>query len=91
MLTLQQESQDHLQKPIFYSNTVLVMYNYLYCIGFEGFQSNIDPEELFRNIFGNQFKMGGNNPFGSADFAESNLGFAAASEVILEDKKKSYN
>jgi len=51
--------------------------------GFEGFQSNIDPEELFRNIFGNQFKMGGNNPFGSADFAESNFGFAAASEVTM--------
>merc|ERR1712038_1289386 len=51
--------------------------------GFEGFQSNIDPEELFRNIFGNAgFKMG-NNPFGNPNFEESQFGFAAATEVTM--------
>jgi hypothetical protein len=45
------------------------------------FRSSIDPEELFRKIFGDAgFKSGG---FGSEfeDFAESNFGFGAAQEV----------
>ena len=33
--------------------------------GGQGFQSNIDPEELFRTIFGDR---GGQNPFGSFGF-----------------------
>ena len=33
--------------------------------GGQGFHSNIDPEELFRNIFGDR---GGQNPFGSFGF-----------------------
>jgi len=50
------------------------------------FRSTIDPEELFRKIFGDAgFKSGG---FGSdfEDFAESNFGFGAAQEV----SKKNY-
>jgi len=45
------------------------------------FRSTIDPEELFRKIFGDAgFRSGG---FGSEfeDFAESNFGFGAAQEV----------
>jgi len=50
--------------------------------GFSGgwnFTSNVDPEELFRKIFGEAgFKTG----FGDhEDFAESNFGFGAAQEV----------
>jgi len=47
------------------------------------FRSTIDPEELFRKIFGDAgFRRGG---FGSEfeDFAESNFGFGAAQEVIM--------
>jgi DnaJ family protein A protein 3 len=47
--------------------------------GFQNFHSNIDPEELFRKIFGNAGFQGGFSNFG--DFAESNFGFAAATEV----------
>ena len=48
--------------------------------GFQGFQSSIDPEELFRKIFGQGgFRMSG---FGQEqDFEESQFGFAPASEV----------
>jgi len=45
------------------------------------FRSTIDPEELFRKIFGDAgFRSG---RFGSEfeDFAESNFGFGAAQEV----------
>ena len=50
--------------------------------GFEGFHSTVDPEELFRKIFGDAgFRMGGFN--NQADFADSNFGFAAASEVTV--------
>jgi hypothetical protein len=50
--------------------------------GFEHFQSTIDPEELFRKIFGDAGlgSMGGFSNF--ADFEESKFGFAPASEVI---------
>ncbi|KAJ9590760.1 hypothetical protein L9F63_016276 [Diploptera punctata] len=47
------------------------------------FRSTIDPEELFRKIFGDAgFKTGG---FASdfEDFAESSFGFGAAQEVIM--------
>ena len=47
--------------------------------GFEHFHSNINPEELFRTIFGQAgFRMQG---FGNEDFEESNFGFGPASEV----------
>ncbi|CAH1778248.1 unnamed protein product [Owenia fusiformis] len=50
--------------------------------GFGGFQSSIDPEELFRKIFGDAgFRMSG---FGNMDdFEESKYGFAAASEYQM--------
>lgn len=42
------------------------------------YQSNIDPEELFRKIFGEAgFRRSG----GFEDFAESNFGFGEAQEV----------
>ncbi|MCL4141775.1 UNVERIFIED_CONTAM: hypothetical protein GTU68_059862, partial [Idotea baltica] len=44
------------------------------------YQTNIDPEELFRKIFGD-FNKGFN--MGEQDFAESNFGFGAAQEVQL--------
>ncbi|KAI0225239.1 hypothetical protein LSAT2_023874 [Lamellibrachia satsuma] len=50
--------------------------------GFESFHSTIDPEELFRKIFGDAgFRMSGFNDY--SDFADSNFGFAAASEVTM--------
>ncbi len=52
--------------------------------GFNQYHGNIDPEELFRKIFGDAgFNMPGG--FGMNDFAESNFGFAAASEVRTPD------
>lgn len=42
------------------------------------FQSNIDPEELFRKIFG---QGGFQSPNFGDDFAESRFGFGAAQEV----------
>lgn len=42
------------------------------------FQSSVDPEELFRKIFGQAGFQGGN--FGE-EFAESRFGFGAAQEV----------
>lgn len=42
------------------------------------FQSSVDPEELFRKIFGQGGFQGGN--FGE-DYAESRFGFGAAQEV----------
>lgn len=43
------------------------------------FQSSIDPEELFRKIFGQQARYGGGGF--QEDFAESAFGFGAAQEV----------
>ncbi|KAK3740757.1 hypothetical protein RRG08_048999, partial [Elysia crispata] len=52
--------------------------------GFENFQSQMDPEELFRRIFGS----GGLGGFGFSnqgqDYEESMHGFAPASEVLLD-------
>lgn len=42
------------------------------------FRSTIDPEELFRKIFG---EGGFTGNFQSQDFAESSFGFGAAEEV----------
>ncbi|XP_014681779.1 PREDICTED: protein tumorous imaginal discs, mitochondrial-like [Priapulus caudatus] len=51
--------------------------------GFEGFHATIDPEELFRKIFGDatQFRKG----FGqqAQGFADTIFGFGAASEVVM--------
>lgn len=52
--------------------------------GFEHFHGTIDPEELFRRIFGDAGMggMGGMGGFGNfRDFEESKFGFAPASEV----------
>ncbi|KAH8041583.1 hypothetical protein HPB51_017028 [Rhipicephalus microplus] len=46
----------------------------------EGFHSTIDPEELFRKIFGD---LGGRTGFSDFDFSESQFGFGGAQEVIL--------
>ena len=57
--------------------------------GFQNFHSNIDPEELFRKIFGEAgFRTSGFTNFG--DFAESNFGFAPASEVNQSTLHTSY-
>lgn len=45
------------------------------------FQSSIDPEELFRKIFGQAGFQGAN--FGE-EFAESKFGFGAAQEVLTK-------
>lgn len=50
--------------------------------GTAGFQSTIDPEELFRKIFGTDFSKG-RNPFVDFDFSESAFGGSATSEVVL--------
>ncbi|XP_049826169.1 protein tumorous imaginal discs, mitochondrial-like isoform X2 [Aethina tumida] len=44
------------------------------------YQSTIDPEELFRKIFG-EAGFGNKSPF--EDFSESNYGFGEAQEVVL--------
>ncbi|XP_018570469.1 protein tumorous imaginal discs, mitochondrial isoform X2 [Anoplophora glabripennis] len=44
------------------------------------YQSTIDPEELFRKIFG-EAGFGKGSPFD--DFAESNYGFGEAQEIVL--------
>ncbi|CAC5406587.1 DNAJA3 [Mytilus coruscus] len=50
--------------------------------GFENFHGSIDPEELFRNIFGQAgFKMGGFNDY--TDYESSKWGFAPATEHTL--------
>ncbi|XP_064636963.1 protein tumorous imaginal discs, mitochondrial-like [Lineus longissimus] len=52
--------------------------------GFQGgFHAKMDPEELFRQIFGDGFGKGGFQTGNFEDFSESNFGFAPASEVIL--------
>lgn len=48
--------------------------------GTGGFHSTIDPEELFRKIFGD---LGGRTGFSDFDFSESQFGFGGAQEVIL--------
>uniref|UniRef100_A0A0B6ZIV2 CR-type domain-containing protein n=2 Tax=Arion vulgaris TaxID=1028688 RepID=A0A0B6ZIV2_9EUPU len=50
--------------------------------GFENFQSQMDPEELFRKIFGSA-GMGGFG-FSNQDFEESLHGFAPASEMVMD-------
>lgn len=54
--------------------------------GFENFHGTVDPEELFRTIFGQAgFKMGGQGGFQDFnDFAESKYGFAPATEVMMD-------
>ena len=48
--------------------------------GFQNFHGSIDPEELFRKIFGQAgFRM--DNFDDGRDYAESNYGYGAASEV----------
>ncbi|XP_072386079.1 protein tumorous imaginal discs, mitochondrial-like isoform X1 [Diabrotica undecimpunctata] len=44
------------------------------------YQSTIDPEELFRKIFGDAFTRGSSH---FEDFAESNYGFGEAQEILL--------
>ena len=52
--------------------------------GFENFRGTIDPEELFRRIFGDA-GLGGMGGFSNfSDFEESKFGFAPASEVGAE-------
>lgn len=46
------------------------------------YQSTIDPEELFRKIFG-EAGFGKTSPFD--DFAESSYGFGEAQEVSFEE------
>lgn len=43
------------------------------------YRSTVDPEELFRRIFGNNF----NRQAGFDDFAESTFGFGGAQEVMM--------
>ncbi|KAK6976872.1 protein tumorous imaginal discs mitochondrial-like isoform X1 [Biomphalaria glabrata] len=50
--------------------------------GFENFQSQMDPEELFRKIFGNA-GFGGFG-FSNQDFEESMSGFAPATEIMMD-------
>jgi len=58
------------------------------------FRSNVRPEDLFRDIFGEAFQ--GRSPFGPGggdfeDFSESLHGFGAAQEVNLKQfKSKRY-
>ncbi|XP_076319570.1 dnaJ homolog l(2)tid, mitochondrial isoform X2 [Tachypleus tridentatus] len=49
--------------------------------GFQGFQSTIDPEELFRKIFGD---MGIKTGFSNFDFADSQFGFGQSQEIIMK-------
>lgn len=51
--------------------------------GFGGFSGNIDPEELFRRIFGDQ-AFGGGNAFQEDGFADNQFGFAGTQEVMME-------
>lgn len=53
-----------------------------YGAGPGGYHSSIDPEELFRKIFGTDFSRG-KNPFVDFEFAESAFGGSATSEVVL--------
>lgn len=64
--------------------------------GFQGFSSNIDPEELFRNIF-QGFRAG----FPESDYAESQFGFGSHEVkhykivnlflIILHSHNKNFN
>lgn len=47
------------------------------------FHSQVDPEELFRRIFGDQSFRTSGNPFGDfQEFQEANYGYGSAQEVI---------
>jgi len=61
--------------------TLLVSYEkFIIAGGFESFHSTINPEELFRKIFGDAgFNTSGFGGF--TDFAESAFGFAPAAEA----------
>ncbi|CAM1329660.1 DNAJA3 (predicted), partial [Pycnogonum litorale] len=48
--------------------------------GYQDFQSTIDPEELFRKIFGD---AGFKSSFSDFNFAESSYGFGQAEEVVM--------
>ncbi|XP_022251474.1 protein tumorous imaginal discs, mitochondrial-like, partial [Limulus polyphemus] len=48
--------------------------------GFHDFQSSIDPEELFRKIFGD---LGMKTRFSDFDFGEPQFGFGNSQEVIM--------
>lgn len=51
------------------------------------FRSNVNPEELFRKIFGEAgFQSGGFSDFD--DFAESKFGFGSAQEVRSQDSRR---
>lgn len=51
--------------------------------GFQGFHSTMDPEELFRKIFGD-FGFGQfNSKSQDFEFAETDFGFGASQEVVL--------
>lgn len=50
--------------------------------GFQGFHSNIDPEELFRNIFGDFTRGFAEKNFGQQDM-NSDFGFSAPQEIQL--------
>ena len=58
--------------------------------GFESFHSNINPEELFRKIFGDA-GFGSSGFGGFSDFAESAFGFAPAAEVKLSFHRQRKN
>ena len=54
--------------------------------GFNQYHANIDPEELFRKIFG-EFEgsfRGGGGPFGSSGFAENIFGHGPSAEVSVQ-------
>jgi hypothetical protein len=53
-------------------------------LDYSGFHNSVDPEELFRNIFGKDgFKMSGFAHFD--DFADSDYGFAGANGVSTQN------
>ena len=67
-----------------YLITLCIMYKFSHS-GFGGFHGTIDPEELFRKIFGDAglggFGKGMGGFSGFTDYEESKYGFAPASEV----------
>jgi len=58
-----------------------MMMCYLCAGGFESFHSSMNPEELFRKIFGDAGFSTSGGFGGFTDFAESAFGFAPAAEV----------
>ena len=64
---------------------IMLLMEDLVLAGFENFRGSIDPEELFRRIFGDA-GLGGMGGFSNfSDFEESKFGFAPASEVGTVD------